>query len=464
MKSRRFLTFVLLGLLMAQGLLKAAEQPNIIFIIADDLTFRDLSCYGGVNVETPHIDSLADEGMQFSRCFQASAMCSPTRHNIYTGLYPVKSGAYPNSTLAYEGTKSVVHYLGDLGYRVGLTGKRHIYPESVFPFKYLNPAGDPDLDALEAFLGRNSDQPSCTFVCFNEPHTPWTKGDASAFDPDKLVLPPTFVDTAVTRKHLVDYYAEVKHLDDQVGKVIALIDRLDMRDNTLLIFVSEQGIAMPFAKWTCYDAGLQSAFLARWPDVIEAGSVSDAMIEYVDILPTFIDVAGGQPASVLEGESFLPVLLGQRSRHKNYVYALQTTRGITNGSNHYGIRSIRSDRYRYTVNLTPETPFQNNLTENKGGWTEFWPTWEEAAHTDTFARDTVHRYQWRPAEELYDIVDDPFELNNLAEHKNRKAIKNDLRLRLLRWMDEQGDMGQETEMAALSRTFKAGGTAKRKSE
>ncbi len=301
MKTLRFLSLALLSLLFFPGLLKAAEQPNIIFIIADDLTFRDLSCYGGENVSTPHIDSIADEGMKFSRCFQASAMCSPTRHNIYTGLYPVKSGAYPNSTLAYEGTKSVAHYLGNLGYRVGLTGKRHIYPESVFPFEYLAESTEPDLAALKDFLGRTSEQPSCTFICFNEPHTPWTKGDASQFNPDKLVLPPNFVDTPTTRKHLTKYYAEVKQLDDSVGEVISLIDQLNMRDNTLLIFVSEQGIAMPFAKWTCYESGLQSAFLARWPGKIEAGSLSHAMIEYVDILPTFIEVAGGRPEPLLEG-------------------------------------------------------------------------------------------------------------------------------------------------------------------
>ncbi len=160
----------------------------------------------------------------------------------------------------------------------------------------------------------------------------------------------------------------------------------------------------------------------------------------------------------------MPVLLGQRNRHKDFVYALQTTRGITNGSDHYGIRSIRSDRYRYILNLTPDTPFQNNLTENKGGWTEFWPTWVEKGKSDAFAKETVHRYQWRPAEELYDVINDPFELNNLADQKNLRGIKNDLRLRLLRWMDEQGDKVQETEMAALSRTFKAGGTANRASE
>ncbi|MCZ6672572.1 MAG: sulfatase [Verrucomicrobia bacterium] len=445
--------------LVAWALSAKAEnhnQPNILFILADDLTFRDIGCYGSENVETPHIDSLAENGMRFTRCFQAAPMCSPTRHNIYTGLYPVKTGAYPNATWAKDGTKSVAHYLKEAGYRVGLTGKRHIAPEEVFPFDYLSESNDPDMAALEEFLTRDKEQPSCTFLCFNEPHTPWTLGDPSIYDPETIKLPPYFVDTQVTRKHMVNYYAEVKHLDDSVGKVTALLDKLNLTDNTVLVFASEQGNAMPFAKWTCYDSGLQSALIARWPGKITLGSKTDAMVEYVDILPTFLEIAGVSSMDVLDGESFVPVLFGKRQHHKKYVYALQTTRGITNGSEHYGIRSIRSERFKFILNLTPEATFQNNLTENKGGWTEFWPTWVKAAQSDTFAKETIHRYQHRPSEELYDIVEDPYEFNNLAEQGKYKTIKKDLRLRLLRWMDEQGDLGQATEMDAMNHTNKPG--------
>ncbi len=152
------------------------------------------------------------------------------------------------------------------------------------------------------------------------------------------------MDTAETRKHLVNYFTETQYLDDSAGDVIALIDRLGMRDKTLLIFVSEQGMAMPFAKWTCYDQGLQAAFVAKWPGKIAPESISDAMIEYVDVVPTFVEAAGSTSTSGLDGKSFLSVLLGQRNHHKDYVYALQTTRGITNGSEHYGIRSIRFEK------------------------------------------------------------------------------------------------------------------------
>jgi uncharacterized sulfatase len=316
--------------------LRATQQPNIVFILADDLTFRDIGCYGGVNVPTPNIDRLAADGMRFDRCFQATAMCSPTRHNLYTGLYPVKSGAYPQATWVNPGVESIVQHLRPLGYRVALTGKRHILPPSSFPFDYLDEDTDPDLDAVEAYLKKDPTQPICVFLCFREPHTPWTKGDPSAIDPAKLVLPPYFVDTPETRRQLVKYYAEVGDLDNSVGKVIAILERLEIADNTLLIFAGEQGNAFPFAKWTCYDSGLKSAFIARWPGVTAPGSVSEALVEYVDVTPTLIDVAGGAPREGLDGQSFLPVRRGDTGHLKDFVYGFQTTRGITNGSEHYG--------------------------------------------------------------------------------------------------------------------------------
>ena len=426
-----------------------ASQPNILFIIADDLTHRDIGCYGSENVKTPNIDALASAGMRFTRCFQAAPMCSPTRHNIYTGLYPVKTGAYPNHTFAKEGTRSIAHYLQKENYRVALTGKTHIAPKSSFPFDYLTKTSSPDLAALEEFMLRDTDQAFCAFVCFRQPHTPWTLGDPSIYNPDSIKLPPYLVDTPETRKRLTEYYAEINYLDDEVGKIMALLDQHKLDDNTLVIFTSEQGNAFPFAKWTCYDSGLQTAFIARWPNTIQSNSVSDAMIEYVDITPTFIDIAGGDPLDYLDGKSFLPVLQGKIDTHKEYVYGIQTTRGINNGSEHYGIRSVRSATYKYIMNLTPEARFQNNLTEQSASWTSFWPTWVEKAQHDSTAKELVHRFQYRPKEELYDIVNDPFEMNNLAANKDYQQVLTQHKQRLLSWMEEQGDRGQETEMEAL---------------
>ena len=173
------------------------------------------------------------------------------------------------------------------------------------------------------------------------------------------------------------------------------------------------------------------------------------MIEYVDVTPTFVDLAGGSPIDSLDGTSFLPVLLGKSKEHKQYVYGIHTTRGINNGSEYYGIRSIRSERFKYVMNLTSDAKFQNNITEQNAAWTSFWPTWVEKAKSDPEAKDLVQRYQHRPAEELYDVVEDPYEMNNLAQETGKEAIMKDLRTRLLSWMEQQGDLGQETEMEAL---------------
>ena len=420
-----------------------AKRPNFMFIIADDCTYRDIGCYGG-QAHTPNIDKLAREGMRFENCFQAAPMCSPTRHNIYTGQYPVKTGAYPNHTHVNPGVKSIVHYLKPLGYRVALNGKRHIGPAEAFPFEYGGKK-NPDMAFADKFIGEcvESDTPFCIFQCSNEPHSPWNKGDASRYDPAQLKLPPYFVDTEETRENMSRYLAEITYYDGQVGDSLALLDKHKVAGNTLVIVVSEQGSSFPFGKWTCYDTGLQSAFIARWPGKIPAGTVNRALIEYVDVTPTFVDAAGGTPDPVLDGKSLLPVLTQGKQHHKDYVFGEMTTRGINNGSDYFGIRSIRSREYKYVWNFTPEMRFQNACTSSS-----IFKSWQAKAVTDAHAAELVHRYQHRPGEELYRVTDDPFEMTNLASDPQLAGVKEDLRKRLLAWMEATGDKGQQTELEA----------------
>ncbi|MCB1229412.1 MAG: sulfatase [Verrucomicrobiae bacterium] len=438
-------TFLTLAVALPGGVAEELAKPNFVFIIADDLTHRELGCYGG-QAKTPNIDRFAAEGMRFTRCFQAAPMCSPTRHNIYTGLYPVKSGAYPNHTFAKDGTHSVCHYLGDLGYRVALSGKTHIGPRDVFPFEYSGEDNNPDMAAVDKLLGESKDSgtPFCLFACSNEPHTPWNKGDPSAYPPEKVVLPPYHVDTPETRDGWSRYLAEITYFDGQVGQILDLLDKHQLSENTLVIVTTEQGNSMPFAKWTLYDSGLQTAFIARWPGRVKPGSVSDAMIEYVDVLPTFVEAAGGTPDPVLEGKSLLPLLRGESDHHKDFVYGIQTTRGTINSPDHFGIRSIRSDRYKLIVNLTPEVTFTNACTQSP----EFVSWVEKAKAGDTDAAEKVRRYQHRSPVELYDIKNDPFEWENLADDAGHTETISDLRERLEAWMASQGDLGQATELAA----------------
>jgi N-sulfoglucosamine sulfohydrolase len=439
----------LLALLGGQA---AAEstRPNILLLIADDCTYRDLEVYGG-QAKTPHLNRLAADGMKFTHCFQAAPMCSPTRHCLYTGIYPVKSGAYPNHTIAYGWVRSIAHYLQSAGYSTHLSGKTHIQPQSVFPFEYSHLPGDgnPDPNALEAVL-RQSAQTGAPFLFIaasHEPHSPWDKGDASVYPPGSLEFPPVLVDSPDTREYFSKYLAEISYFDSQVGEFVELLDKHSQRENTLVIVLSEQGNSFPFAKWTCYDVGVQSGCIVRWPGKVAAGGESDALIEYVDIVPTILDAAGLACPDILDGRSFLPVLSGNTAEHKTHVFSLQTTRGIINGSKHFAIRSVRDSRYRYIVNMTPEVPFQNAATKH--------PTflsWQQMADAgDQHAQQLVHDYQHRAAEELYDCQMDPWNRTNLIADEDLADTRDRLRSQLDAWMKQQGDEGQATEMKALER-------------
>lgn len=431
----------------------ANGRPNILVILADDCTHRDIDLYGG-QARCPNITRLASEGMTFSRCFQAAPMCSPTRHNLYNGLYPVKSGAYPNHAEANEGVRSMVHYLGNSGYRVGLTGKSHIAPRKVYPFENVpgfdancnrSPTHPHSTDGIRKFMERDPKQPFALVVALVEPHSPWVMGDASAYPPEKITLPPVFADTPETRAACSKYLAEITYMDSQVGDVLTALRESGASGDTFVIFLSEQGSGFPFAKWTCYDAGLQSAAVVRWPDVISPGGKSDAMIEYVDVLPTLLESAGAKIPAQLDGKSFLSILRGETNTHKSHVFGIQTTRGVNHGSDHYGIRSVRSGSHLYIRNLTPEATFSCAASQGK-----MWDSWVRAAEAgDAHAAALVGDFQHRPAEELYDVRADPWNRVNRIDDPGLADVRAKLRAELDSWMKAQGDLGAATEMQAL---------------
>ena len=457
---------VLLGLLLSAANAES-KLPNLVFIIADDCTYLDMEAYGG-QAKTPHINKFASQGMTFTRCFQTAPMCSPTRHNIYTGLYPVRSGAWPNHTCVYPGTKSVAHFLKAAGYRVALSGKTHIAPKEAFPFEYSKDFRDANPNAANPYPtiarliseSKAAGSPFCLFACSNEPHTPYDKGDASAYPPESLKLPPTWVDTPSTRALYSKYLAEITFYDRQCGALLALLDKFEVSENTLVIITSEQGSGFPFAKWTCFELGLTSAMIARWPGKVAAGTKTDALVEYVDVTPTFLDIVKSQQpeatlppeSSRLDGKSFLPVLLGESTEHKTYTYGLHTTRGINSGSEAFGIRSCATKTHRYIRNLHSEVKFKNVVTRDGGDRADFWNSWlAKAKAGDAHATAMTRKYTKRPPEELYDVQNDPHCLNNLINDPSLASVKSELSAKLDSWMKDQGDKGRATEELAHTR-------------
>ncbi|MHC4528748.1 MAG: sulfatase/phosphatase domain-containing protein, partial [Planctomycetota bacterium] len=294
------------------------------------------------------------------------------------------------------------------------------------------------------------------------PHLPWTKGTAQDYDPEKLTVHPYMVDTVETRDGLARYYAEITFLDAQIARCMGLVDQSGTGDNTMFVFTSEQGSAFTHCKWTLYDSGIRTAFIARWPKRIKAGSVTDAMVQYVDVAPALIELAGGKPIHGLDGLSFSPVLLGQKGAHRDVTYGVHTTRGIHNGSDCYPIRSIRTATHKYIMNLNHKVEFSNNVTTRDNG--RYWKSWLEKAKTDPDAAAKVQMYVQRPAEELYDLEKDPYEMNNLAGDPKYRRLMDSLRKQLLAWMGQQGDKGIETEMQAFERQGRKKSTAHRSME
>lgn len=424
---------------------KEDQRPNIVVVIADDLLTTELSCYGGQNIQTPNIDWIASEGVQFTNNYASVAMSVPIRASMYTGLYPVKHGSYRNHKGSYPGTKTVNEYMPELGYRVGRTGKDHPGPKTVYKFDEIpgftvgctNRKAPFSTDGIKEWM-KKDDNPFLLYVCSIHPHAPWTWGDPSEFDPDKFVMPDNCVDSPEMRQLLAKYLAEVRALDNEVGAVREALEEVGELDNTIFIFLGEQGPQFPGGKWTLWYPGCHSALLARYPEKIKPGTTCDALVQYEDLLPTFIDIAGGKPRTELDGVSFKNALFGKTNKGRRYVFGIHNN--VPEGRP-YPIRSIRDERYALIVNLTPEADYHEKHLMNAQSDTGIWQVWEKAAEMNEENAFWKERYVTRPAIEFYDLEKDPWERNNLAnDPKYAKRIAK-MHAELLNWMAEQGDTG-----------------------
>lgn len=426
--------------------------PNVLIIMADDCTYSDLPLYGGKNAFTPHLDRLATEGLTFNRAYLSSAMCQPCRAELYTGQYPLRNGCAWNHSASRPGTRSLPHILGERGYRVGIAGKVHVRPDEAFPFENVpgfepncvrNPTRPADLSGIQEFLTRSDDEPFCLVVALVEPHVPWVMGDPSQYPPAKLNLPPNIADTPRTRQDFARYLAEITYMDSQVGEIVGALEASGQARQTLVLFTSEQGAQFPGHKWTNWDTGLHTALIARWPGQVPAGKRTDALVQYADVVPTLLELAGGDASTeAFDGSSFLQVLLGQSQTHREYVYGIHNN--VPEGPP-FPIRTVTDGRYRYIRNLTPnEMYIEKHLMGMKGDGklnNPYWQTWIWSATDDPHTYNLVKRYTRRPAEELYETSSDPYELTNLADDSSLSSVRDRLSAELDRWMASQGDPG-----------------------
>ena len=454
--SRYILTWFFVFL--APAAYAQGNQPNFLILLADDISALSLGCYGSENPNTsPNIDKLAEEGIRFTNMFVSEAICAPARAELYTGLQPHRNGCMKNHMATKTGTLSVVQHLEKLGYRVGLTGKTHIKPKAVYPFEKVKgfPSGcnarkvpPANWSGVEDFIAREPEQPFCLFIASIHAHAPWDSGDTSPWELDGLKLPPHLGDTPGTRHYFREYLAEVRLFDDEVGQAQSLLEQLNLDEDTVLIVLDENGAGMPGGKWTNFDWGVRSACVIKWPGLDSKPMVTDAVAQYCDILPTLIDAAGGEVPSNIDGKSLLPLIKGEAVTHRDNAYFTYTS-GPEGPP--FVSRAVTDGRYKLMWNKTPDNLFAvRTINGFDYGYVDkmedrhvrmIYLSWLDAAKSNLEAEKAIQRFRKHPEFQLYDLSEDPWERNNLAENPEYAVQLQELKASISGWMEVQGDDG-----------------------
>lgn len=418
------------------------QRPNVVIFLTDDHSQQDLSPYGGREIRTPNMQRLADAGLTFDQAYVASPSCAPSRAALLTGLMPARNGAEPNHAKPHPDLKKWPAYFQELGYEVVAFGKvshyKHTADYGFDSFAHDTFHDHEGIPAAVEFMKKRDPgtaKPLCIFVGSNWPHVPWPK-EPEGYDPAAIVLPPGTVDTSKTRDWRARYATAVTKGDHELGQIYdAARDMLG--EETLFIFSSDHGAQWPFAKWNLYEAGIRVPLIVVWPGIVDANTRTDAIVSWVDLLPTILEAAGGRAPKDIDGRSFLHVVRGKKKEHRDWVFATHAGDGRWNI---YPMRSLRVGQWKFIRNLRPEFAFTTHIDlPGNLGQRPYWSTWEKAAETDEHAAAIVKRYHARPSVELYDLESDPDELVNLAgDPKHARRIKK-MRAALDKWMRDQGD-------------------------
>ncbi len=424
----------------------AAPKPNMVIFLSDDHGLLDNSVYGSASIRTPTMQSLAATGMIFTRAYVASPACCPSRSALMSGLMPARNGSEANHVLPRPETQTMVKRLQAQGYEVAAFGKVAHYGEKHAKMVGFDHWEDGRREKLamkvrDFLKKRTSKKPLCLMVGDHRPHVPWIQ--KSAYDPDKVDLPSYLIDTPETRQHWARYLTDVTGMDAMMGEVDRMAREHFGSDEYLFLYTSDHGGQWPFGKWNLYELGVRTPLLVRWPQKIKAGARTDAMVSWIDLMPTLIDLAGGTVPEGIDGKSFAPVLLGQRDAHREVLFTTHSGDGVMNV---YPIRAVRIERFKYIRNLLPDCYHSNHSDIlRKDGAGAFWDSWDVAAQSDPKAAAVIKKYYQRPAVEFFDLLNDPMEQNNLADAPEHQARRDQMAALLDAWMKEQGDTQEAFE-------------------
>jgi N-sulfoglucosamine sulfohydrolase len=434
-----------------------AAKPNMLFLLSDDHSYPFLSCYGDKNVKTPTLDQLAAEGMKFHRFFTAAPQCVPSRAALLTGRSPVAARITRFSApLAKDEITFPELLRSQAGYFTGICGRsyhldgsgKHSGSEMNDIFEknklktfaqrvdFLNVCADNVVASqLETFLDQKpAEKPFFMWANFSDPHHEWSAPAEYRPDPATLKLPAHWPDLPGVRSQLADYCAEVNRLDSTVAGVLAVLKKRGLLDSTIIVFIGDNGAALPHGKGSLYDPGCNVPCLVRWPGVVKPGTESRALLSGEDLAPTLLAAAEVAAGSNMSGVSFLPLLKGEANEPRKHVFFERGPHGnapVVLGMSNSGYdlsRAVRSDRYKLIYNCTPWLPY--SPVDSAGG--AAWNQMRQAKEQGKLSAGLVATYFTTPRRvyELYDLDADPSELNNLSGKPEHAAVERSLRLAL----------------------------------
>lgn len=456
MPNRRHFLMSAMSALAAAGA-APARRPNVLLITADDMNWNSPGAFGNpMRGITPNIDRLASEGLCFLRAHVTAAVCQPSRSVLMTGRYPHRNGAEGFQPIRTE-VPTLQEQLREAGYLNGILAKTgHLAPRSKFCWDTfvtaaeLGQGRDPALyyrHSREFFeRAKSARKPFFLMANAEDPHRPFA-GSLQELNrwkdklpeyrrkiqPEEAAVPGFLPDIPAVRQEVAEYFTSVHRCDETAGEVLRALRETGFEQDTLVMFLSDNGMAFPFAKTNCYLNSTRTPWLARWPGRIRRGAVdSRHLISGIDFMPTVLEAAGLPQTPGMDGASFLPVLQGKTQR-RDHVF---TVFHETSARQRFEMRAVQNARFGYIFNAWADGKrvFRN---ESQSGLT--FKAMQEAAAADRRIAERVRLFQYRVPEELYDFQSDPDALNNLIGSPGYKAEAAAMRARMREWMKSTAD-------------------------
>lgn len=416
------------------------RPPNVILFIADNLGWRDLGCCGDPNAISPNLDRMAGNGVRFTNAFVTASSCSPSRSSIASGQSPHSVGTLglthlnPKFQMPTD-TPTIADVMKRRGHTTAIDGKWHIAPfKPVKKYGYdshLNMYEITESDQAKKYISQNRDRPFFLEMNFMQTHRPVMGGKGKEFfqhedfpiDPETIEIQDywNLPDWPEIKKDVAGYYSQAAAMDAVIGEVMDHLEDEGLAENTLAVFVSDNGPMYPGGIGTCHDRGIATPLIISWPGVLPAGNVSDGLVSTIDIMPTCAEAVGSGLPPGVQGKSLMPVMKGETASVNDAIFA-----EMTHHVKYTPMRAIRTKNFKYIENLNDE-PVGLDMCDD----------FDWAVKVAELPDQTC--CVKRPPEELYDLESDPNEMNNLAGDPGFAEKKNELREKLHAWRSRTGD-------------------------